>query len=220
MPTRRHLPDHQGQPLGRRILRSGTRRRHRLQHLSTRRAGPPLGPKSAQSRPRQHRRGARSRAHQYIYSLSTDGTAATSSAKTPRQHNARRQPALRHPPSPPRPRRRRPMTAFITRLALVPPKPKLLFSTALHLALLGLERHEVDAFCPLVRIVEVERRRHDLVADREDAEDRSPPRPRRPADGRSPTWCCSSTRRPDRRRTRAWPRPARSCRPSSRCRGR
>ena len=63
-------------------------------------------------------------------------------------------------------------TAFITRLALVPPKPKLLLSTALHLALLGDVRHQVDAGRALARIVEVERRRHDLVAQREDAEDR------------------------------------------------
>src|SRR3954470_19542205 len=42
----------------------------------------------------------------------------------------------------------------------------------LHLALLGDERDEVDPRRALARIFEVERRRHDLVAKREDAEDR------------------------------------------------
>src|SRR5690606_12093875 len=40
-----------------------------------------------------------------------------------------------------------------------------------NLALLCLVRDEIDAFGPFVRIVEVERRRNDLVANREDAED-------------------------------------------------
>ena len=37
--------------------------------------------------------------------------------------------------------------------------------------LLGLVRHEVDTLAALARIIEVERRRDDLVAHREDAED-------------------------------------------------
>src|SRR5204863_19645 len=41
----------------------------------------------------------------------------------------------------------------------------------LHLALLGLVRDEIDARAILARIVEVERRRHDLVAQCQDAED-------------------------------------------------
>src|SRR5687767_4720023 len=42
----------------------------------------------------------------------------------------------------------------------------------LDLALLGVMRHEIDALGSLVGVVEVERRRDDLVADGEDAEDR------------------------------------------------
>jgi hypothetical protein len=46
--------------------------------------------------------------------------------------------------------------ARITRLALVPPKPKLLLSTAFTRPLLGDVRHEVDAPAGVARIVEVE----------------------------------------------------------------
>jgi hypothetical protein len=57
-------------------------------------------------------------------------------------------------------------------LALVPPNPNELFSAARTLTLLGLVRHQIDTLRALVGIVEVERRRHDLIADRKDAEDR------------------------------------------------
>ena len=62
-----------------------------------------------------------------------------------------------------------PHTAFMIRLALVPLKPKLLFSTA-RTGRLRLMGNEI-ALRAFARIIEVQRRRNDLVAHRQDAED-------------------------------------------------
>ena len=58
-----------------------------------------------------------------------------------------------------------------TRQALVPPKPNEFDSTILIGALARLVRHEIDGRGDR-RIVEIDRRRHDLIAHGEQAEDR------------------------------------------------
>ena len=86
--------------------------------------------------------------------------------------------------------------------------------------LFRLMRHKVDRRFHRW-IVQIERRRRDAVAHRQDTRRSPPPRRLRPADGRSTTWSRTSTCGPPRCRPGAAPRRVRSRRrAASRCHAR
>ncbi len=102
--------------------------------------------------------------------------------------------------------------------ALVPPKPNELDKATLISRLRGVCGTQIDR-CLHRRVVEIDRRWGDVIANRQDAEDRLDQRQRRRADVRSTT--SSTTSRLSRPRCRATARPRRvrsRRRPASRCR--